>query len=191
MTDDDLNKLKPCPFCGKEPQRTRTMPYMWACQNPDCPQGDWFTPDAWNTRPIENKLADDLQLANEANKVFEATIAALREAVEAAERERDWAISRANKFHDLFWERDPGTGKPWAEEYREVVSERDAARKELAELRDWKNSALKVMPDFQAIGKLLNVKLGESVSEKIVPAIRELAELKAKLPKTAITVKGK
>lgn len=47
---------------------------------------------------------------------------------------------------------------------------------ELRDLRRWKEEALQVMPDFQAIGKLLNVPLGGSVSEQIIPRIKALIE---------------
>lgn len=40
---------------------------------------------------------------------------------------------------------------------------------ELAQLRQWKKEALEVMPDFQKIGKLIGVPLGESVHDKIIP----------------------
>jgi hypothetical protein len=50
------------------------------------------------------------------------------------------------------------------------------AGQELEELRAWKESAMKVMPDFQEIGKLLNIPLGTSVSEQIIPKIKELKE---------------
>lgn len=42
------------------------------------------------------------------------------------------------------------------------------------ELEAWKQEAISVMPDMQQIGKLLGVKLGQSVHDKIVPGIREL-----------------
>lgn len=42
---------------------------------------------------------------------------------------------------------------------------------ELKELRAWKESAMRVMPDFQAIGKELGLKLGDTVHDKILPAI--------------------
>lgn len=50
-----------------------------------------------------------------------------------------------------------------------------ATEKELRELRAWKQSAIAVMPDYQRIGKLLGVPLGESVHDKIVPALEALA----------------
>jgi restriction alleviation protein Lar len=40
---------------------------------------------------------------------------------------------------------------------------------EVAELKAWKESALKVMPDFQVIGKLMGLPLGTDVSSQIVP----------------------
>jgi hypothetical protein len=43
-------------------------------------------------------------------------------------------------------------------------------------LKAWKQQAIDVMPDFQAIGKLLKVKLGESVSNNIIPGIKALIE---------------
>jgi hypothetical protein len=54
------------------------------------------------------------------------------------------------------------------------------AGQELEELRAWKESAMKVMPDFQEIGKLLDIPLGTSVSEQIIPKIKELKEAEQK-----------
>lgn len=45
---------------------------------------------------------------------------------------------------------------------------------ELEQLRAWKESAMSVMPDYQAIGKALGVKLGESVHDKILPGVERL-----------------
>ena len=42
------------------------------------------------------------------------------------------------------------------------------------ELKAWKESAISVTPDMQAIGKALNVKLGESIHDKILPGINNL-----------------
>lgn len=47
---------------------------------------------------------------------------------------------------------------------------------EIEELRNWKESAIKVMPDFQKIGELLEIPLGKGVSENIVPEIIKLKE---------------
>jgi hypothetical protein len=58
------------------------------------------------------------------------------------------------------------------------LSQLKEAGQELEELRAWKESAMKVMPDFQEIGKLLNIPLGTSVSEQIIPKIKELKEAK-------------
>jgi len=48
---------------------------------------------------------------------------------------------------------------------------------ELEQLRLWKESAMKVMPDMQAIGKELKIKLGESIHDKILPEIIRLKGL--------------
>jgi hypothetical protein len=45
---------------------------------------------------------------------------------------------------------------------------------ELIRLKEWKESAKKVLPDFQELGKLLNVPLGASVTEQIIPGIKAL-----------------
>jgi hypothetical protein len=45
---------------------------------------------------------------------------------------------------------------------------------ELERLKDWKESAISVMPDLQAIGKALNVPLGQSIHDKILPGIEAL-----------------
>lgn len=45
---------------------------------------------------------------------------------------------------------------------------------EIKQLRDWKESAMSVMPDYQAIGKEIGVRLGDSVHDKIIPHIQKL-----------------
>lgn len=47
----------------------------------------------------------------------------------------------------------------------------------IKELEAWKESALSVMPDMQAIGKAIGVGLGQSVHEKILPAIKRLKDM--------------
>lgn len=39
---------------------------------------------------------------------------------------------------------------------------------------EWKNQAVAVMPDLQKIGQLLNIPLGQNVSNQIIPKIEEL-----------------
>jgi hypothetical protein len=62
----------------------------------------------------------------------------------------------------------------------EKINEKEAellqAREEIEKLTQWKKEAMAVMPDFQEIGKLLNIKLGTSVSEQIIPKIKELKQ---------------
>jgi seryl-tRNA synthetase len=51
-----------------------------------------------------------------------------------------------------------------------------ALERELEEAREWKESAMTVFSklDLQAIGKEIGVKLGEDISPKVLPAIKEL-----------------
>jgi hypothetical protein len=53
-------------------------------------------------------------------------------------------------------------------------TEQPGIEEELAALREWKREAIAVMPDMQKIGKLLNVPLGQSVHDKIIPGIESL-----------------
>jgi hypothetical protein len=48
--------------------------------------------------------------------------------------------------------------------------------REIEMLKQWKKEAMEIMPDFQEIGKLLGIGLGESVSEQIIPKIKELKD---------------
>jgi hypothetical protein len=50
-----------------------------------------------------------------------------------------------------------------------------------AELKAWKKSAISIMPDYQAIGKLLELPLGASVDDKILPAIEQLAKMRKEI----------
>lgn len=62
----------------------------------------------------------------------------------------------------------------WEMEYWKQFNENDGLKKEIEELKSWKQSAISVMPDMQAIGKALNVPLGQSVHDKILPGIEKL-----------------
>src|SRR5688572_9341038 len=46
----------------------------------------------------------------------------------------------------------------------------------IKELSEWKESAISVMPDYQAIGKEMGIRLGDSIHDKILPAIKNLKE---------------
>ena len=48
--------------------------------------------------------------------------------------------------------------------------------KKIENLQRWKTEATAVMPDFQEIGKIVGIKLGESVHDKIIPEIAKLKE---------------
>jgi hypothetical protein len=78
----------------------------------------------------------------------------------------------------------------WAEEFVRVRDELKVAgehamnlhkqlaaeREKVRELERWKESAIAVMPDYQAVGRELGLRLGESVHDKILPAIQQLRE---------------
>lgn len=49
-------------------------------------------------------------------------------------------------------------------------------QKELEQLQAWKESAMQVMPDYKAIAKLIGVKLGQSVHDKIVPYLEKMQQ---------------
>ncbi len=71
--------VKPCPFCGKQPEYTDysaqpyfVFPHEVACNNPGCPvnpsRADKSREDAikqWNTRPIEDALLEVCEKARE------------------------------------------------------------------------------------------------------------------------------
>lgn len=61
------------------------------------------------------------------------------------------------------------------EGYLAGLQQRQELHKEIKELKQWKAEALAVMPDMQAIGKAIGVPLGESIHDKILPAILQLS----------------
>lgn len=53
--------------------------------------------------------------------------------------------------------------------------------RKVAELQGWKESQMACTPDYQEIGKLLDVRWGESVHDKIVPGICALRDSRDRL----------
>lgn len=49
-----------------------------------------------------------------------------------------------------------------------------AEREKVTQLEGWKQSAMSVMPDYQAIGKALGLPLGADVNKELIPAIQQL-----------------
>lgn len=52
----------------------------------------------------------------------------------------------------------------------------DSVKRELKELRSWKRQAIKVMPPLQEIGEVLGIPLGQSIHDKILPAVKTLKQ---------------
>lgn len=61
----------------------------------------------------------------------------------------------------------------WVEKSLLIV---DSLLRELEVLRRWKAEAIEVMPDMQAIGKALGLRIGESIHDKILPGIEKLKQ---------------
>ena len=84
-----MSNLKPCPFCGEDPNQTTAelcniQCFCYVCENPECPAAemDWYYTeqdaiDAWNNRPIEDALrkeisklqANNISLVEQMNKM--------------------------------------------------------------------------------------------------------------------------
>ncbi len=64
-----IEELKPCPFCGLPVAKYHYHEWGYGaeCGNPDCPmyENESIKVDAWNTRPIEDRLTADLTASNE------------------------------------------------------------------------------------------------------------------------------
>lgn len=53
------DKVKPCPFCGKQPKPYGTMQdneTYWQCETAACLNYGAYTTRQWNARPIEDTL---------------------------------------------------------------------------------------------------------------------------------------
>ena len=55
-----------------------------------------------------------------------------------------------------------------------LIAEIESLKKERDELKAWKESAMKIMSPMQPIGHAMNVGLGESIHDKILPYIESL-----------------
>lgn len=70
-----------------------------------------------------------------------------------------------------------------ANEAKSIVEQIEKLEAEKRELQYWKESMMAVTKDLQLqeIGKVLNVKLGTSISENVLPSIKKLINEKAEL----------
>lgn len=64
--------------------------------------------------------------------------------------------------------------KAISDKFKGIKEENKRLQSEVNELRAWKESAMSVTPDMQKIGRLLNVRLGDSIHDKIIPGIQQL-----------------
>lgn len=172
---DEPKVGKPCPTCGRE-VRPEFGPGDYSCAA--CGFGMLEPCEHWKAmlaqkpedKPAEAKgpvlpvPPDERKIAERAyiNSAFDYE----RDPIGS----RDWT---------LFW-------KGWLNCLVRASSSAVAGRtqgdleRENKELRGWKESAISVMPDYQAIGAELGVRLGDSVHDKILPGIKALkAELAA------------
>ena len=81
---DDEHKVKPCPFCGDMPASMKAEldgKKRYGCKN--CTPNLWYTPERWNTRPIEDAL--NARIAE-----LEAENAALKAKLNAGETVDEW-----------------------------------------------------------------------------------------------------
>lgn len=68
-------ELKPCPFCGELPSAESLGEdgYYICCGNIDCESMDVISPEAWNTRPVEDALQERAEKAEaDAERLFKA-----------------------------------------------------------------------------------------------------------------------
>ena len=79
-----IEELKPCPFCGQSPSMEESITpvgYVF-CNNMFCESLEPLSPDTWNTRPIEDKLAASLAAMTAERDAAKAELELTEEAVE-------------------------------------------------------------------------------------------------------------
>jgi hypothetical protein len=130
----------------------------------------------------------------DATAIAEAYAASLRHEI-AALRLKSWPQYKAEKVIEL--EREIATLKAllnyegqryesWLDVGQELLrrkAEIAALKKENERLRDWKESAIACTPNWQEIGRAIGVMLGDSVHDKVLPAIWALRSRIAELEK--------
>ncbi len=85
------------------------------------------------------------------------------------------AHNAAVTAHEQAWVRAlQKIGKAYAQDVLVLQLELAAEREKVRDLEAWKKSALSVSPPLQEIGRELGLTIGESVHDKILPAIKLL-----------------
>jgi Lar family restriction alleviation protein len=178
MTNEtNVEELLPCPFCGGEavyfpqkyPDKTfhavkcKTCFVVWEGHSSKV-----AAYQKWNTRaPLTRQGNETAQKYPCSEKCIETTVC-------------DDSCHLFEKEPPQGEEEDSPLWNKFIDGYRKQISaltaELAALRSQLSEAQAWKESMLAVTPDMQKIGKLLNVKLGESVHDKIIPGIEKLQQ---------------
>jgi hypothetical protein len=59
---------------------------------------------------------------------------------------------------------------------QQLPQQQQQLQQQIDDLQKWKESAMVIMKDMQAIGKAIGVPLGQSIHDKILPAIQEMKQ---------------
>lgn len=83
-------------------------------------------------------------------------------------------IETGKERHRLSGEVTKGVWKTHEEQFAVQREQIEKLTKENEELRYWNESMIKATPDWQEIGRVLGVRLGSSISDKIIPTFQTL-----------------
>ncbi len=144
---------------------------------------DSDTRDVPGSNAAKSILPSDLQkdFKEQLEKAFPTTfVSGIKNPSNHSKHEgANWSLSYFLPIITKLQERDL-EWRQLADDAKEIMNDKNRRIEKLQEenkaLKAWKESAISVMPDYQEIGKLLNVPLGQSVHDKIIPAIKKLQQ---------------
>jgi len=160
---EDQTFTKVCTILGVDVEKCNSEGFVWPC-------GDVFFDYYDYSIEVVRDIAQTPMTKEQANAIFDMGFAIIFETI------GETGLYRVRNAEPQPCRATGGSDQ--TKKLRAALAEKD---KRIAELEEWKTSAMKVIPNYQELGRVMELQLGSSVSEQLLPWIVKTKERLASL----------